>query len=312
MPHMYSHYLIGQDVINELKIKFNTDENDAFIIGLQGPDPFLYAKALPGRKFSPDIGTLLHSQNIDKAFEAIWAYSREDAVLTAYYMGYACHYALDTEAHPYIYGAACRKDHARLECLMDLRFLRERGIKLEEVVPVHILPKNRQVSAHISKMWEKVMLRAYSRNETNPFAPSYGAMRFVNHFTKDRYGIKTKILYFFECILNKKYTASGKLFNCRDKSAIKPLNLERNTWSPSFDSAIKRSESYPELYALGLDKAVKLAKAIKAGEPEGILAITQNRSYNTNLDCMRPDSLYSDTCMFAEINKCISQKNNVK
>ena len=82
--------------------------------GLQGPDPLFYRKIALGSPLH-SLGNQMHSEKTDELFFAL---SRAVNRLTgdaremaeAYFYGFLCHYALDSQLHPYVY---CRQQEAR-------------------------------------------------------------------------------------------------------------------------------------------------------------------------------------------------------
>ena len=78
--------------------------------GCQGPDPLFYRKILLGSPLHK-LGNRMHSEKTDELFAALSRAVRDlsgDAqeIAAAYFYGFVCHYALDSEIHPYVY---CRQ-----------------------------------------------------------------------------------------------------------------------------------------------------------------------------------------------------------
>lgn len=114
MPAFFSHFLCGEEslkFIDKTEIKNTVDKHkNTFVLGTQGPDFFYFHRI----HFWTDkgslyyIGTLFHKEIISQFFELSLDYimnrpDSEKEVLLAYLYGYVCHYALDTEAHPYVF-----------------------------------------------------------------------------------------------------------------------------------------------------------------------------------------------------------------
>jgi hypothetical protein len=118
----------------------------AFLLGNQGPDPFFFALRTPHLKASKRFGSLMHKEGVDETIEAfrrLVASCPEPAgsLLSAYLLGFICHFTLDSTAHPFIYAqqyALCdagargldRRDgstvHAQIEADLDAMLLRQR------------------------------------------------------------------------------------------------------------------------------------------------------------------------------------------
>ncbi len=107
MPALYAHNRFGADVFNQLddelkKIleKYYTQ----FRIGTQGPDLFFFYRLVIPNHVSK-CGGDMHKENaalfFEKAVEVILEKSRNSREY-AYILGFICHFALDSECHPYI------------------------------------------------------------------------------------------------------------------------------------------------------------------------------------------------------------------
>ncbi|WP_164510384.1 zinc dependent phospholipase C family protein [Agathobaculum sp. Marseille-P7918] len=114
MADFVSHHLFGEQVhsvfpatVQELVRKHPV----SFRWGCQGPDPLFYRKILFGSPLHK-LGNRMHSEKTDELFTAL---ARGVHCLTgaaqeaaaAYFYGFLCHYALDSQIHPYVY---CRQE----------------------------------------------------------------------------------------------------------------------------------------------------------------------------------------------------------
>lgn len=112
MPALITHYLFGAEVVNDLPQDLMTSEAElnAFLLGNQGPDPFL-ARHLtwPNRSLSCNrLHRRMHAGHIVDSFLAI-----RDGVSRlpqnnmsegrAFALGLLSHYALDRIVHPFVY-----------------------------------------------------------------------------------------------------------------------------------------------------------------------------------------------------------------
>lgn len=107
MPALYAHNRFGGDVFkqldNELQVilkKYYTQ----FRIGMQGPDPFFFYRPIIHTHVSKCAGDMHDEkakaffENAVKVIEKRGRNSRE----YAYILGFICHFALDSECHPYV------------------------------------------------------------------------------------------------------------------------------------------------------------------------------------------------------------------
>lgn len=107
MPALYAHNRFGGDVIrqldNELQMilkKYYTQ----FRIGMQGPDPFFFYRPIIHTHVSKCAGDM-HDEEakafFEKAVRVIEEKGRNSREY-AYILGFICHFALDSECHPYV------------------------------------------------------------------------------------------------------------------------------------------------------------------------------------------------------------------
>ncbi len=104
MPATYTHYRFGKDVLQALhkeEVKRIIKENERiFNVGLHGPDIFFYYHLF----YRNDVqrkGSVLHNECAKPFFEEAKQYAQQDAYI-AYYLGFLCHYILDSQCHTYI------------------------------------------------------------------------------------------------------------------------------------------------------------------------------------------------------------------
>ncbi len=114
MPAFVTHVLFGERVAKALppEIRLLVEAHPAeFYWGLQGPDLLFFRDAVLGKSPLPAIGGVMHQEKTPELFTAIAKYVRrrrtlckgDDESLTSYFMGFLCHYVLDSTTHPYIY-----------------------------------------------------------------------------------------------------------------------------------------------------------------------------------------------------------------
>lgn len=106
MPAAYSHYRLGQLVLDELNqpLKHVLETNqDLFDIGLHGPDILFYNRPYIHSKINR-LGSAMHKERADIFFYQALEILKEtkSAPQFAYLCGFICHYILDSNCHPYI------------------------------------------------------------------------------------------------------------------------------------------------------------------------------------------------------------------
>ncbi len=117
MPDLTTHYLFGEKVYSDLNedIRVLIDKHrNVFNVGLQGPDLLFFHNVIKS-PFSnksplPKIGSRMHTEYVKEVLNYMKLYiatldfpSTEHDILSAYYLGYICHYFLDKTVHPYVY-----------------------------------------------------------------------------------------------------------------------------------------------------------------------------------------------------------------
>lgn len=196
MPAILTHHLFGIDVYDELEHVIGTGAKakDAFLLGNQGPDPFLCLKALPSSVDYRQVGSVMHTTSPTKLLvevhrRMVEAKARQaNSFLRAYALGFVCHYLLDSMAHPLVYAqqnAICKT-----------------GIRG--------LPPNRSgriVHALIETELDEYMLNAKRETTVESFQPHREALRCgepelwaisgsLSSVTKDTYGLALPALAF--------------------------------------------------------------------------------------------------------------------
>lgn len=111
MPAFVTHVFFGDLVYQNLQGEAQNCASSypaAFFWGLQGPDLLFFRDAVRGKSSLPAVGGVMHREKTGELFAAMAQYieacpEQEQQLLTAYFMGFLCHYYMDATAHPYIY-----------------------------------------------------------------------------------------------------------------------------------------------------------------------------------------------------------------
>lgn len=108
MPAFSTHYLFAEEMMNTLKdiADFEINEN-AVLIGAQGPDIFFFHRVFPWQPGKPlrKLGSSLHREKAGVLLNKLYKYcsKTESNIAKSYAFGFILHYALDKSCHPYIY-----------------------------------------------------------------------------------------------------------------------------------------------------------------------------------------------------------------
>lgn len=114
MADFVSHHLFGEQALPVFPMpaqRAAARRPACFFWGCQGPDPLFYRKIVFGSPLHK-TGNRMHSEKTAELFAAlartVHCLSDEAREMAeAYFYGFLCHYALDSEIHPYVY---CRQE----------------------------------------------------------------------------------------------------------------------------------------------------------------------------------------------------------
>lgn len=106
MPAMYAHLRFGQEVTKQLPTSLQTlihSYQDAFTIGLQGPDILFFFQPYKKNKIN-QLGNAMHKQTATTFLTyAIAQLEENDSEQAhAYLLGFLCHFILDSACHYYV------------------------------------------------------------------------------------------------------------------------------------------------------------------------------------------------------------------
>ena len=107
MPALYAHNRFGGDVIKQLDEELQTilkKYYTQFRIGMQGPDPFFFYRPIIHTHVSK-CGSDMHDEEAKAFFEKTVGVIEKKGRASreyAYILGFICHFALDSECHPYV------------------------------------------------------------------------------------------------------------------------------------------------------------------------------------------------------------------
>ena len=137
MPTTYAHYKFGKEVLSALPRPLQNSieaHRELFDIGLHGPDILFYYNALKKDPVN-EQGHTLHEQFADEFFHhavEVIEKVKDPAAARAYIYGFICHFALDSECHPYVEKImqVGRVSHNEIEMELDRMMLTEDYHKL--------------------------------------------------------------------------------------------------------------------------------------------------------------------------------------
>ncbi len=118
MPAYLTHRAAGERVLGQLGNGV-VPHNMAYFLGCQGPDILFFRNYQPwlSSKDSLSLAIAMHSENVRSemanALEFVREYEGKDKdELVSYIAGFITHYAVDKNAHPFVYGKAGKDTNA--------------------------------------------------------------------------------------------------------------------------------------------------------------------------------------------------------
>ncbi len=172
MPTTYTHYRFGKDVYRQLPLQIRQDIRpyvDLFCIGLHGPDLLFYYRALYRNPVN-QLGFAMHKRPGMEFFSGASRFlgQQADSVVPpediapsmAYLYGFLCHFALDSNCHPYVEQSVRRTgiSHSEIEAELDRRYMIMDGIDPMHYHPTRHFRATRMNARVISRFFHGVGL----------------------------------------------------------------------------------------------------------------------------------------------------------
>jgi len=297
---------------------------DAFYLGSQGPDFLYYFRIWPWKNdlSVPSMATTIHQSKtaefLNTAFKSLKSADLgNDAgqIPLAYWMGFLCHYALDSQAHPYIYYfSGIHKDenskkngdthnHKFLENIIDTLLSEKHKNVLD-------LPKNQY--ACLPK--RPGSLKAAYKSVSDTFYAVYGDelkpeiiqesvtdMRKLIGLMHDPKRRMRKVFAKVEQLIAKPRYITTAAFPATSGEDIDYLNLRNEMWVHPCDENITYNDSFLDLFDKSVSYATELMQYAWDDYKDttgqfNLEAFLGNYSYDTGLKCDNPCQLqFSDS-----------------
>jgi len=330
MPSLITHYLCGDKWLNQLNedtVKsLITKYRQVFNVGTQGPDILFYYRIWPWYKTKgiDKIGSKMHSEKVSEVFQEGLKYintTKENrGLLTAYLLGYACHYALDSSTHPYIYymtGFAKEKDfkgqyscyHSKFEKAIDLHMLEmEQRLQHTDIKVAGFIRLNRHEALVIGNMYSIVLAKVFNISITpKQVATAISDMRNIYSFLEDRRGKKMKLFNWLEQKLNYNSYITSNMYTHKLNKDFDYLNHQELPWQLPWDNTSVRNDSFYQLYNNAIAETNRLSQGI-VNYLEGInslevtMKIIGNKSFSTGVDCNTEIEMKYHNCIYEQLN----------
>lgn len=283
MPACITHNCFAQDVLEELDqpgIDKNRLDLPAYYWGAQGPDflfchRYLQAAVKREVKSLKEYGSALHKTPPSATLAAMREFikKRPDPSYLSYALGFLCHYALDSTAHPYV---NCRAQslaqerphenpgsmHGEIEAALDAIVLRWRTGKLPSQVKLSdMFPKNEGVQRKIACLYKELLFAVYGAqvSEAQLYEATKDA-RFVFACLTDRSGLKRSLFSLLE--RGRTGYVTSHLVPLTEDPEPDYANLSRHPWQWNGDSG---DTDFFQLYEKAKPLAMELMAAITGG-----------------------------------------------
>lgn len=277
MADFVAHHLFGKqaaEVFPQPAQRLITQRPACYFWGCQGPDPLFYRKILLGSPLHK-TGNRMHSEKTDELFFAL---SRGVKCLSgdardiagAYFYGFLCHYALDSEIHPYVY---CRQEqirsadeklsasavHCQIESDIDSElYLREYGVPVTEFEPGAHYTLSLEEKAVLSALLRMVLLTVYGEDvPTRDLRRSFEEMLAWEEFLYS----DSRMVYYGAQKLERLYGRGALLTGHMnvERPEWDCMNEGHDPWNNLWTPGETRTESVRELLGLARIRAAALA-----------------------------------------------------
>ncbi|XMB67902.1 zinc dependent phospholipase C family protein [Mycoplasmatota bacterium zrk1] len=306
MPDMMTHAFLALDVLKNIENNEIIKNNkELFLIGAQGPDPYFYYNFYPWKNSNniPAFGGVMHKTKTRKFFVTYLEYLSKnfsDEGL-AFILGWICHYALDTNAHPYVFHVTgiydgsketrkYRGNHLALEKGIDSIFLKERGYDSNKYNPAKEIFTLESIPESVTNILDLTIFKVHQVIDMGVIY-NQGYLDFkksINILQYDPFGMK-KFLYKVLDLFNKKSAYVYKTLSYHNNvlSNIDYLNIKKKEWKHPSSLEIS-NETFNELYSKAIEKATfMIDQTIKYLDDNNIdiEELFDNLSYETGKDC---------------------------
>ena len=297
MPAFATHHIFACELLERLPGDYN---REAVLLGTQGPDFLFYHRLLPHMRGKPSLslGSKLHAADPAVLFGNMRSNLTDNPIAKSYAAGFLMHYALDRNAHPYVY---CLEEqyikarhihywnfvvHNRIELNIDTYMLRERfGYSdARDFLPGEEICLDERVLTPVGELLAPTMNQtAASAVTAADIAQAYADMSYVHNLLRNKNGERSALLYTlqspFLLFLGPIFTTAT-----RTKQPDKLwdyMNLNRSEWYYPKAPEKRSRETFDEIFERAKDDALGLIEGFFGGADLSLL--TQSLSFSTGI-----------------------------
>ena len=284
VPGFITHYICGEATINELPRDIKVilqNSRQLYNVGSQGPDMFFYY--LPGliKKNIKNIGVHMHKSNVRTFFSNMLdiqnaADSEERLMIFSYICGYLSHYALDCNAHPYVYyksGFQVEGDktsrlrysvrHRSFETAIDVLMLKVMsGEKPASMKLWQLIKADKCQAMVIANALSNAINMAYDRHISQ--REVFSAISYMVGMTRvlqSKRGYRKKLMELAEDLTIGEHVVSSIIHMQEIKDGKDYLNLKKQPWYMPWDGDNEINHSFGEMYSQAVVDGSRLIKA---------------------------------------------------
>ncbi len=265
MPAATTHVEMAKDVLRTSStISKMVTNQQMFYLGSQGPDLLFFNRAsiLPGS--TKKYGNLMHEEKVYDVISYFERYTKTNEDLKSYFLGYLCHYCLDSTVHPLVYAVSHKKGletgidegeiHVALESELDVWILSQRGRTIDSYDVYQYLKISEQETIALAEMYHNMLMDVFHISVSEKHLQR--AIKDVSLYTYVLSPKKWKydLFYLLEnVVLKGSHAITAMMLNQTPIEDI--VNLNHKTYTMPWNSKIKIQDSFPELYGKAVLKA---------------------------------------------------------
>ena len=288
MPAFVSHYRFAEAALTQAQpyiVKAVAAAPMAFRWGAQGPDILFYHQPLVENRVA-QLGHCMHDGRVARTFSVLVSECarRNTPESMAYLMGYCCHYALDSAAHPFVtYIANYRLDplfpqmthgalHNLCESELDRALLaREKRDDGAVFRADRTLSVDKQTNGEIGALLSHAAWEVYGvRAQPKAIRASMRSMLRILYLLHDKSGRRSAAAFWLESRFGNAGAISA-LFRPTQPLEADCVNRSHQPWIDAQTPYIRRYTDYFQIFQQAQPDAAKLMEvcydAVQTGTP---------------------------------------------
>ena len=323
MPNILTHNLFAEDVLKEMEmselsrlIQLYPKE---YSIGASGPDFFFYYNVFPWQRASENkrvaaYGGVVHKENITVFYEMaiMLCYKEEDETIKqamiSYLAGHFCHWALDSNSHPYIFyktNGTTKETaywHYRFESMIDTLMVIDVKNESLKKYPTSKMMEYDAISVKaITNIYQPILKKLWDIEiDAQLIEKCLHDFQTANRVLFHPNRIFFHFMQGLETIIGKKWIFTSHMILNKVDYKHDILNRKQTTWYNPCDRSLVCKDSFLELYQKAKDIGIQALNAfyrsLEDGNSSELADILQNRSYETGLSVQKEmkyyDSIY--------------------